>query len=338
MVGMRSKIQASLMGVMIGDAIGMPVEMMTPEQILKMTDGKGISTFVEPIQRKLADTQGLKAGSTTDDWQLTRAVTESLLRCGGFNMYDMALGHVEAYETSTSGWGTTTRVGMEQLKEYFDTRGKSGRRPGKPAPPVTNSRGQITGCGNGVAMKIAPMGFYSNVRYNEIQTLGELTHPDQRASSAAFAVAWIISSNLHKPISSYKILEKLIKELQTNEDIWDEEHTDTFSSRLARLRDDTLLYGPIELLRQEIGTDCLALESVCFAIALFLRTPDDFRKGVLTAVNSGGDADSTASMVGAMIGSNVGLDGIPKEWVEFSPNFKEAAELGGRFADHLGVP
>lgn len=323
----ESKMQGCFLGVMIGDAMGMPVEMMTPEKILEMTEGKGIEGFVEPIQRKLADTQGLKAGSTTDDWQLTAAVAESLLRCDGFNLNDMALAHVEAYETSTSGWGTTTRVGMEQLKEYFDSRGKSGRRPGIHPPTVVNSRGQVSGCGNGVAMKAAPMGIWEFVYcYDPMRELGFLTHPDPRAGTAAHAIARVIGDNIAGSDFGIKGIYYACRDYEHGGD-----DSYGFSERLKVLFDDDLLYGPIERLREVVGTNCMALESVCFAIAVYFRNRDDFRAGVLEAVNSGGDADSTASMAGAMIGARVGIEGIPAEWIEFNPEFEKAKELGSRF-------
>jgi ADP-ribosylglycohydrolase len=83
---------------------------------------------------------------------------------------------------------------------------------------------------------------------------------------------------------------------------------------------------PAELIKR-VGTSCFALESIPFSIAIFLRNLTDFRAGILEAVNCGGDTDSNASMVGAMIGANVGLKGIPKEWLEAVPDCQEALQL-----------
>ena len=51
-------------------------------------------------------------------------------------------------------------------------------------------------------------------------------------------------------------------------------------------------------------------------------------EGILEAVNAGGDTDTIAAMVGAMIGCNVGLEGIPEEWLRFRPEFQKALMLG----------
>ena len=47
----------------------------------------------------------------------------------------------------------------------------------------------------------------------------------------------------------------------------------------------------------------------------------------MEAVNAGGDTDSIASMTGALIGFNVGIQGIPKEWIDYSSEFEKAIVL-----------
>ena len=54
---------------------------------------------------------------------------------------------------------------------------------------------------------------------------------------------------------------------------------------------------------------------VAFRLAFWelLHRPT-FRDAVLDAANRGGDADTNAAIVGALVGSRVGVDGIPKSW------------------------
>jgi len=53
------------------------------------------------------------------------------------------------------------------------------------------------------------------------------------------------------------------------------------------------------------------------SIALFcaLCHPDDFRAGVLAAVNHGGDSDSTGAIAGNILGAKLGKAAIPREWI-----------------------
>ena len=94
------KIQAGLLGVMIGDAMGMPVETMKPEEILSATEGQGITTFTDAIQKGIKNQSNLNAGETTDDWQLTKKIALSLIEIGGFDLEDIAAKHIKAYHES----------------------------------------------------------------------------------------------------------------------------------------------------------------------------------------------------------------------------------------------
>jgi len=43
---------------------------------------------------------------------------------------------------------------------------------------------------------------------------------------------------------------------------------------------------------------------------------NDFKKGVLAAVNHSGDSDTTGSMVGQLLGVCNGIDAIPQKWID----------------------
>jgi ADP-ribosylglycohydrolase len=353
-MSLLSKIQGSFLGVIIGDAMGMPWEIFNAEKIAELTEGAGVTGFTSPVFRRLAETEHLKLGSPTDDWQGSLAVGKSLIRRRGFDLFDQTLAQIAAYETNPAGWGGTTRRGLEQLRDYFTSRGAEGRHPS--VWPTG------TGCGNGIAMKISPLAHFCALKLRTYQSrlapmtakisftsldlrewtvaLGGLTHPDFRATVAGYALGSMLSDLLmFEPFegpanpdsdrrASRWVLERTIELSQELEKTRPSSETDQFSARLRRLQDEKLLFGPIETLRDLVGTDCLALESVVFAIAVFLRHPRNFREGVLEAVNSGGDTDTIAAMAGSLIGTVVGVEGVPEEWRQFTPEFATALTLG----------
>jgi len=47
----------------------------------------------------------------------------------------------------------------------------------------------------------------------------------------------------------------------------------------------------------------------------WFRHPRDFRSAIVEIVGCGGDTDSTAAILGGIIGASVGKDGIPPEWL-----------------------
>lgn len=336
------RIRGCLAGVAIGDALGMPVEMMTREQIMKATGHKGVQDLMAPIQTRIGGTRNLPAGATTDDTQLTLAVARSLIKCGEFNAMDQAIELVTEFHLMPFGWGRTTRDGARQLQEYLmnpPARG-TGRHPAHPAPPPAKP-GQ--GCGNGVAMKVAPLAAHHALRrglpepfLSDVMTLGLMTHGDPRASFAAAALGMILARlftrkepgegprliSKVKQLADYAaaVLESRYRFFRPNED-------DTLSARLERVWGSL---GDPDALMTDVGTGCFALESVPYAIGVFLRHPTDFRSATLEAVNAGGDTDSTASMVGALVGANVGLSGIPADWLEGVRTVKNAVHAADR--------
>lgn len=334
-----SKIQGSLMGVCLGDALGMPWEMYSAKEIGEIGV---IGGFQDSPRRKIRDAQNLKLGDWTDDWMLTQAVSRSLIRSGGYDQTDQALAHIAYLEEADRGMGKTTRKSIEELKLYMDSRGRLGRSPNTWA-----AYGR--GAGNGVAMKAAPIGLWLGVSErrtmrepdeiafdiyeldNWIRCLGGLTHSDFRATVSGYAVASIVMDLMIFPdlfrsgqdVSDAKyLLDRTLKKVRRFEGDSD----GSFYGYLKNL--ENYLFADIGVLVEKIGVGCVCWESVCMAIGVFLRHPNDFRAGMLECLVCGGDVDTICSMAGGMIGASVGIGGIPEEWINFSAEFQDAIVLG----------
>ena len=326
---MIEKFQACLLGVCIGDALGMPVETMMHEEIQALNGGRGIIGFTDPIQSRISGTSKLEAGDATDDWQLTAAVAHSLIQCHGWNKEDCAKEHVKELAKTVSGWGKTTKRAIADIRD--------GKRDLDSLP---SDFGPNTGCGNGVIMKIAPLALFEvsqngnpSSLLDKCMELGFLTHRDPRASLAAFVVALTICRVINRPMNSkndgikfYQNMVGYLRRVERKMRI----SANTVSERLERIFDHLNDPGG---LRGSVGCGCHALETAPFAIGTFLRHPTDFRLGVLEAVNAGGDTDTNGSIVGALIGANCGLSAIPDCWRSFRPHFAEALDLGRSLYD-----
>ena len=129
------KVRGAFVAAAVGDALGVPVERYSAEEILVATGGEGVIGYLEPSMTRVADTQGLPKGSTSDDTQLMRVTARSLTRSKGFNLHDQGLCLVEEFERSKFGWGGTTKAAAAAIKQWRDTDGKEGRNPETPAPP-----------------------------------------------------------------------------------------------------------------------------------------------------------------------------------------------------------
>ncbi len=163
----------------------------------------------------------------------------------------------------------------------------------------------------------------------DVMNLGLQTHGDPRASIAAVAVASTIEWLMHHDPNHHclcALIDRTLFDIEIMESRYRpfRQDDDEISGHLRTAF--TFMKDP-KMLRECVGTGCFSLESVPFAIATFHRNPLDFRAGVLEAVNAGGDTDTTAAMVGAMIGAHVGIEGIPKEWLDAVPDTRKAIEI-----------
>lgn len=337
-----SKFQGCFCGVVIGDAMGMPVETMTPKEILYATDGKGVAEFRDGIQTRWDDLKSFRAGQTTDDWQLTKATAKSIIAKGKFDTLQCALEHITEYKETTVGWGKSTKEAIKMCANWFNNcDDKDDRKLTIGDINTISALASLNslGAGNGVAMKVAPLALFFKAPalvFPNVVRLGKLTHKDPRAWYSAYAVSTMISKALQMEItegSAHNFLRFIIDELLTIEldprkgkVKCDEE---PLVNQFTKILSMELLDDPIKL-REVIGTGCFCVESVPFAIATALRHPQDFHSGILEAVNAGGDTDTNASMVGAIIGANVGVEGIPKEWIDAAPACQEAIELANQ--------
>ncbi len=354
-----SRFQGSLMGVRIGDALGMPFEILTRDQIAELTGPTGVTSFLAPqhgafdVPNWAKKLGGFKAGDCTDDWQMTRAGAQSLIFTHGqLNLHNLAWYYLAEMNRQKLGWDGTTVRGLVEIETWLKSQQTQGREPGTFATfPDEHQPGD--GCGNGVAMRIAPHGLlvhraYQNGRlmpgtlipFQEIVWyVGGLTHPDPRASIGAFAIASLIArlaSNEGEPFTRERLvpslsdlcLQIISMELSQEALVHMPSGVEAFSTRLDLVK--TLFKegaGPTRF-ATELGTSCYTLESVPFSIAMALCHPTDFRSALKATIEAGGDTDTNAAIVGAIVGANVGLEGIPEEWRTFRPDFWEATKLG----------
>lgn len=63
------------------------------------------------------------------------------------------------------------------------------------------------------------------------------------------------------------------------------------------------------------GVSGYALQTMPVVVHAWLSHPQDFRTAVTSTIQCGGDADSTAAMVGGIVGTAVGTIGLPQEWL-----------------------
>lgn len=184
------------------------------------------------------------------------------------------------------------------------------------AKAVNNSKG----CGG--IMRMAPVGLintcpgFSGV---ELQRLGaqlaELTHCHELGWMPAGVFAHIVSLLSRDEASSVR--EAATQALNTLPEAFPNAH---YLGQLQELLRYTLRLADRDIPDLEaihaLGEGWVAEEALAIGLLCSLRHEDDFAGAITSAVNHGGDSDSTGAIAGNIVGAHLGLAGIPRRYLE----------------------
>ena len=184
------------------------------------------------------------------------------------------------------------------------------------AKAVNNSKG----CGG--IMRMAPVGLintcpsFSGV---ELQRLGaqlaELTHCHELGWMPAGVFAHIVSLLSRDEASSVR--EAATQALNTLPEAFPNAH---YLGQLQELLRYTLRLADSDIPDLEaihaLGEGWVAEEALAIGLLCSLRHENDFAGAITSAVNHGGDSDSTGAIAGNIVGAHLGLTEIPQRYLE----------------------
>ncbi|MEK7545775.1 MAG: ADP-ribosylglycohydrolase family protein [Patescibacteria group bacterium] len=354
-----------MLGIHLGDALGVPFEMMSRQQILNATGGEGVTRprfDFDPAARKLHDTRGLPPGSTSDDSQLADATAEGLILAGRYHHELQVLLHLKALWHDVAGWGGTTKLSLYEIDKWY-REGRKGfgihpppdiRKPkdqklwaeAVPRDPRHRARPRRNARGNGPSMKVAPIalhmalrgggGFVTGEALGMILRFSRMTHEDPVCAIAAYAVASAIGVSITEGPKAAKRL--LMGHVEAAENTLAYIHPSDgvrFMAALAKAL--SLADEPEKLWNFGSSGRADSMTTVPMALAIWWRHAEDVEPtaAVLEAINAGGDTDTVASMVGAMMGAAAARPHWwPIEWVDALRDCgARARDLGGRLHD-----
>lgn len=176
------------------------------------------------------------------------------------------------------------------------------------------ARSGVRSAGNGPAMRSTLLGVVATSREHLVELnhrSTRLTHTDARAEEGSLLVAR--AAGLKQTGSSQTPLEFLQEAARSLEG--EELRGRIENAALALERDES----PQEFAASQgwgEGVTGYVNQTVPAALYCWARFPDDLRACVTSAVLLGGDADSVASIAGAVCGANIGVNAVPPDWVE----------------------
>jgi ADP-ribosylglycohydrolase len=327
---------------------------------LAATNGTGVTgpMFDLAIERRVPDTRDLPAGATSDDSQLANAVADALIQAGDYDHELMVLHHLYALWHDVAGWGGTTKRSLYEIDKWYRAARCGIIKPpdfkkklknaelwakAQPRNPLHPARFAPQSRGNGVAMKIAPLALFLGARYGSrpfasgtaldlVLDFGRITHEDPISSISGYAVASVIRDLVNGIEAQYAYLKMKERVAEAESKLRLLHHGDDRFS-LALHNAFTLSIDPEALWTFGSHGRSDALASVAMAIGIWYRHCEDPEPtaAVLEAINAGGDTDTVASMVGAMMGAaSDEPDWWPKAWIS-------SLKDGGSLARTLGA-
>ncbi|MGK7876316.1 MAG: ADP-ribosylglycohydrolase family protein [Xenococcaceae cyanobacterium] len=287
MIEKTESVIGCLLGTAVGDALGLPYEGLSKGRIPQINRhcllfGKGM---------------------VSDDTEHSCMVAQSLIVSGGeekrfvrslawrFRFWLMGL---------PAGVGYATLRGIVKLWLGF--------------PP---HRSGVFSAGNGPAMRSGIIGVcYGDDRLklrSLVKASTRLTHTDPKAEYGALAVAIAAYFASHQSVVSPETYYQTLQEIlgteaeeflvlikQACQSAVREETGESFAASLGL----------------ETGISGYVYHTVPVVIQVWLRHQRDYHRAIAEIIQLGGDTDTTAAILGGIIGAAVGKTGIPQQWLE----------------------
>ena len=321
---MLTRARGALYGLAIGDALGMPTQMLSRAEIVRRW-GPLLPGF-EPALPGHPIAAGMAAGTVTDDTE--QAVLLGRLLVKGHGTIDS-----RELAAALTAW---ERDMAERCS--LDLLGPSTKRAvAAVLAGVPPEEAGATGATNGAAMRIAPVGIAVRVidagtrpdravppdpataslstLVDRVVMASSVTHDTGIALAGAAAVAAAVSAG----ISGATVAEATTLGVQAARLAAGRGHWVAGADVAARIEWATgLVAGRAEaeaagLIYTLVGTSLATQESVPAAFAVLAASPADPWRTCRLAASLGGDCDTVAAMAGAIAGACHGAGSFPPE-------------------------
>lgn len=264
---LEDRALGAYLGFAIGDALGATVEFMTSSEIRqkygchqRMVGGGWLN---------------LRPGQVTDDTQMSLVIGESLLRCNGFDLQDIAEGFARWLKGRPIDVGNTCRRGIRRFINH-----------GTLATPPSDGDGGNGACMRNLPVALATLGDHDRLREWSLAQ-SHITHNHPFSDAATLSLGLMV----HSLMAGYGKEAALI-----------------FAEQLAR-------DYPIFRFADYRGPSSAFVGDTIRTVLFQFSSTDDFRTCVLNVVNQGGDADTTGALAGMLAGAAYGVDSIPRDWL-----------------------
>lgn len=301
----KSHAIGCFMGMIVGDALGAPLEFSK----LNYKSQKKVTTMIHSTKA------GLKPGQWTDDTAMGLCLTDSLIMNQKFDPFDCMLRYIGWWNC---GYNNASRYDYTDKLKY--SVGLGGNISGSLKNFIETgvnytTWGNVNTNGNGSIMRNAPISVAYHDKLIKATKISHYqsrcTHQGHEASECASILTWICISWINNKklsidiiLSTYKpiIVNLNISKLLSSSGDWN------WKNKYFKYNEERANAQPDYA--GSYSTDCLAM-----ALHIITYT-NDFFEAVVKAVNLCGDADTLGSVVGQLAGAKYGYNSIPIQWLQ----------------------
>ncbi|MGW1528697.1 ADP-ribosylglycohydrolase family protein [Streptomyces sp. NPDC002159] len=295
-------------GLALGDALGMPTQVMSREEVVRVY---GTLTGFEPARPDNPVSAGMPAGSVTDDTDQA-VIVGRLLDEGRGRIDPLRLAH------ELLDWEKEMKA-----KGSFDLLGPSTKAAlDAVASGVPTQEAGKHGTTNGAAMRVTPVGIAFAVDpldsfLDHVVESCQVTHDTGIGIAGAAAVAAAVSTG----VGGGSLDDAVTAAVTAARAGARRGHWVAGADIASRIEWawDLALGLPeaaaLDRIVALIGTSVASQESVPAAFAVLAVAGGDPWQAALLASNLGGDSDTIGAIAGAVAGSITGLSGLPPEAV-----------------------
>ena len=321
-----SRAYGALAGLALGDALGMPTQEMSPEQIRSVY---GRITGLVDGDASQPYAPGMPAGSVTDDTEQALLVASLLVRGRGTSSGRVALDAGE-FAHALLDWedsmiergsldllGPSTKAALERVRAGEDPLSVGG-----------------AGTTNGAAMRVTPIGIAMSTADPEafadaVWSSCQVTHATRQGFQSAALVAAAVSMGIDWDTPSASDMTALLWKAVSYVDslpergAWTPDPDVVAATRRAMQLVANPASSSLECLVEQVGTSVASAQAIPMAFALLARDPSP--QALLDAANIGGDTDTIGAIAGAILGAALGEQVLPADSLSM---IEEVSHLG----------
>lgn len=297
-----SRAYGALAGLALGDALGMPTQAMSPQQIQTVY---GQVTGLVDGDKTQPYAPGMAAGSVTDDTEQALLIASLLLkgRGSGLNLDASEFSHaLLAWEDSMIERGSLDLLGPS-TKAALE-RVRAGENPLRVGGEGTT---------NGAAMRVTPIGIAASTSDRQlfadaVWSSCQVTHATRQGFQSAALVAAAVSLGIDAGAADVTdLLWKAVAFVRSlpERGAWSPE-PDVVAATHRALKLAAQPSSSLEWLAGQIGTAVASAQAIPMAFALLARDPSP--RALLQAANLGGDTDTIGAIAGAILGASLGVE------------------------------